>query len=76
MRTHLPVGKVIGACQAPYLKPLLSEREEKLDMLWNHATPPETHQAYVNPVAKQLAGARLFTPKQLVTLANLPGEIS
>jgi hypothetical protein len=49
------VGKVIDACQAPYLKRLLSKRAIKLDMLWNDATLLQTYQADVGPVAKQLA---------------------
>lgn len=47
------VGKVIDACQAPYLKRL--RPTTKLDMLWNNATLLQTYQADVNPVATPLA---------------------
>jgi hypothetical protein len=46
------VGKVIDACQAPYLKRL---RKARLELLWDDAALLQTYQAEVHPVAKQLA---------------------
>jgi hypothetical protein len=48
------VGKVINACQAPYLKRLQNSRRAKLDMLWDHATLLQTYQADIKPVSTQL----------------------
>jgi hypothetical protein len=48
------VGKVIDACDAPYLKRLLGRRAAKLDRLWNHATLLQTYQADVKAVSTQL----------------------
>jgi hypothetical protein len=62
------VGRVIDACQAPYVKRLLSEREAKLHMLWNNGTLLQTYQTDVKPVATQLA--RLAASWAALSLRN------
>ena len=64
------VGKVIDACQAPYLKRLSSRQDARLDLLWNDATLLQTHQADVSPVATPLA--TLAASWALLSLRNRP----
>jgi hypothetical protein len=62
------VGKVINACQAPYLKRLQSRRAAKVDDLWQHATLLETYQVEVKAVGTPLAA--LATSWRAMSLGN------